>query len=292
MATLMIKNPKTKAVTARRPAPKTGNPASPGAEIPLRDYVQSLERGLAVLRSLATTTGLGLTEVANATGMTRAAARRFLLTLGVLGYVGKTDNVFYLLPKTLELGYSYLASKSLTQVAQPHLQRLANLVGESCSVLELDGHAIIYIARVTVNRLVGANLSVGSSLPAYCTSAGRVLLAALAETELSIYLRNVKFEKLTSKTITSAASLRKEIERARRDGWYLINEELEIGARALSVPLRDETGRTIAAINLSCYAGRISAERMRTKFLPEMQKAAKAIDAEMHMSRPGRNQVL
>ena len=288
MATLMIKNPKTKAVTARHPALKSGKPGSPGAEIPLRDYVQSLERGLAVLRSLGTTTGLGLAEVAKATGMTRAAARRFLLTLGVLGYVGKTGNVFYLLPKTLELGYSYLASKSLAQVAQPHLQRLANLVGESCSVLELDGHSIIYIARVTVNRLVGANLSVGSSLPAYCTSAGRVLLAGLPEAELSAYLRNVKFEKLTPKTITSTASLRKEIERTQRDGWYLINEELEIGARALSVPLRDETGRTIAAINLSCYASRIPAERMRSEFLPEMQKTAKAIDAEMRLIRPSR----
>lgn len=287
MATLMTKNSKAVKPAARRAHARNNHPESPAVTIPLRDYVQSLERGLAVLRSLGHSSGLGLAEVAKATGMTRAAARRFLLTLGVLGYVGRTGNVFHLLPKTLELGFSYLASKSLAQVVQPHLQRLANLLGESCSVLELNGQSIIYIARVTVNRLVGANLSVGSSLPAYCTSAGRVLLAGLPDTELATYLRSVKFEKLTPRTITGAASLRKEIERARRDGWYLINEELEIGARALSVPLRDDAGRTVAAMNLSCYAGRVSAEQMRSAFLPEMQKTAALVDSELRLTRAG-----
>lgn len=257
------------------------------AGIALRDYVQSLERGLAVLKSLGTSSGLSLAEVAKATAMTRAAARRFLLTLEAMGYVGKTDGSFYLLPKTLELGYSYLASQSLAQIAQPHLQRLANQIGESCSVLEYAGGSIIYIARVTVNRLVGANLSVGSALPAYCTSAGRVLLAALPETELSAYLHETTLKKLTPKTIVGTTSLRREIERARRDGWYLINEELEIGARALAVPLRNAGSFTVAAINVSCYAGRISAERMGTVFLPEMQKAAQAVEAEMRLTGAG-----
>jgi IclR family pca regulon transcriptional regulator len=278
----MAQKPKSKTVSAKPlvPAP---------AGIAMRDYVQSLERGLAVLKSLGTSSGLSLAEVAKATAMTRAAARRFLLTLEAMGYVGKTDGSFYLLPKTLELGYSYLASQSLAQVAQPHLQRLANQIGESCSVLEYAGGAIIYIARVTVNRLVGANLSVGSTLPAYCTSAGRVLLAALSEAALAAYLRDTTFTRLTPKTIVGAARLRREIDRARRDGWYLINEELEIGARALAVPLRNAAGRTVAAINVSCYAGRITAERMRSAFLPEMLKAAQAIEAEMRLLRPGRN---
>ncbi len=266
-----------------RPAAST---AQPSAGIALRDYVQSLERGLTVLKSLGTTTGMSLADVAKATEMTRAAARRFLLTLEALGYVGKTDGVFYLLPKTLELGYSYLASKSLTQIAQPHLQQLAKQIGESCSVLEYAKGSIIYIARVTVNRLVGANLSVGSALPAYCTSAGRVLLAALPETELAAYLDGTTFTKLTPKTIVSTSSLRREVERARRNSWYLINEELEIGARALAVPLRSADGKTIAAINVSCYAGRITADRMRSAFLPEMQKAAQSIESEMRMAQP------
>lgn len=255
----------------------------------MRDYVQSLERGLAVLKCLGNRSNQTLADVARATHMTRAAARRFLLTFEALGYVGRTDSAFNLLPKTLELGYSYLASQSLAQVAQPHLQRLANQLGESCSVLEYAGGSIIYIARVTVNRLVGANLSVGSALPAYCTSAGRVLLAALPQAELAAYLRDATFARLTPKTIVGAASLRREIDRARRDGWYLINEELEIGARALAVPLRNAAGRTVAAINVSCYAGRVTAERMRSAFLPEMLKAAQAIEAEMRLLRPERN---
>ena len=272
----MTQKPKLKSTARKAPA-----------GIALRDYVQSLERGLAVLKSLGTNTGLSLAEVAKATTMTRAAARRFLLTLEAMGYVGKSDGAFFLLPKTLELGYSYLASQSLAQVAQPHLQRLANQIGESCSVLEYASGSIIYIARLTVNRLVGANLSVGSALPAYCTSAGRVLLAALPEPELSTYLHETTFTKLTPKTIVGTASLRREIEHARRDGWYLINEELEIGARALAVPLRNAGGCTVAAINVSCYAGRISAERMRTVFLPEMQKAAQAVEAEMRLTGAG-----
>lgn len=275
----MAEKPKSKTVAAE-------SPALAPAGIALRDYVQSLERGLAVLKSLGTSSGLSLAEVARTTSMTRAAARRFLLTLEAMGYVGKTDGSFYLLPKTLELGYSYLASQSLAQVAQPHLQRLANKIGESCSVLEYAGGSIIYIARVTVNRLVGANLSVGSTLPAYCTSAGRILLAALPEADLAAYLRDTPFSRLTPKTIVGAASLRREIERARRQGWYLINEELEIGARALAVPLRNSAGRTTAAINVSCYAGRITAERMRSDFLPEMLRTAQAVEAEMHLVRP------
>lgn len=257
------------------------------AGIATRDYVQSLERGLTVLKSLGSSSGMSLAEVARTTGMTRAAARRFLLTLEALGYVGKADGAFYLLPKTLELGFSYLASKSLTQIAQPHLQRLAQQIGESCSVLEYADGSIIYIARVTVNRLVGANLAVGSALPAYCTSAGRILLAALPDAALANYLSKTTFRKLTPKTVVSPASLRREIDRARKSGWYLINEELEIGARALAVPLRGADGKTVAAINVSCYAGRVTAEKMRSDFLPEMLRASRAIEAEMQMiSRP------
>jgi len=135
---------------------------------------------------------------------------------------------------------------------------------------------------------VGANLSVGSTLPAYCTSAGRILLAALPEAELARYLRETKLDRLTPRTNTNISSLRREIDRARRDGWYLVNEELEIGARALAVPLRDSNGSTIAAINVSCYAGRVSAERMRKEFLPEMLETARAIESEMRMIRNGR----
>jgi IclR family pca regulon transcriptional regulator len=276
-----LTKPKMKMPPPQITGTRKGQPNSTARELPLRDYVQSLERGLAVIRSLGGGRGLTLAEVARITGITRAAARRFLLTLETLGYVGRSDTGFYLLPKTLELGYSYLSSQSLAQIAQPHLQRLAKLLGESCSVTLLDRHSIIYVARVTVNRLVGANLSVGSTLPAYCTSAGRVLLASLSEADLSAYMREVSFTKLTPKTINDVGALRKELERTRRQGWCLINEELEIGARAISVPLHDRSGRTIAALNVSCYAGRVQPKEMIKTFLPNMLVTAKNIDSEM-----------
>jgi IclR family pca regulon transcriptional regulator len=273
---------KTKAREPRVRSKSIGSKPNPAlGELPLRDYVQSLERGLAVIRSLGGSGSQTLAGVAKITGMTRAAARRFLLTLEKLGYVGREDGGFHLLPKTLELGYSYLASQSLAQIAQPHLQRLANLIGESCSVLVLDRHSIVYVARVTVNRLVGANLSVGSTLPAYCTSAGRVLLSSLPDGELRTYLRDASFAELTPKTITDAKTLAKELERARRQGWYLINEELEIGARAISVPLHDQSGHTVAALNVSCYAGRVQPKAMIEEFLPKIIATAKDIKFEM-----------
>lgn len=278
----MLTDGKTKTKARRVQSKPSGNQSSPALrELPLRDYIQSLERGLSVIRCLGSSGSQTLAGVAKITGMTRAAARRFLLTLEKLGYVDRAESDFYLLPKTLELGYSYLASQSLTQIAQPHLLRLANLIGESCSVLVLDRHSIVYVARVTVNRLVGASLSVGSTLPAYCTSAGRVLLSSLPDGELRAYLRDASFIKLTSKTITDAGTLGKEVERVRRQGWSLINEELEIGARAISVPLNDQSGHIFAALNVSCYAGRIQPKAMIEEFLPHMVATAKSINYEM-----------
>ncbi|HYH42486.1 MAG TPA: helix-turn-helix domain-containing protein, partial [Burkholderiales bacterium] len=170
------------------PKPK---PARSEASKPARsdkDHVQSLERGLAVIRCLGTRPKLTLTQVAQASGMTRAAARRFLITLENLGYVGRSDGYVHLLPRTLELGYAFLSSQTVPQLVQPHLERLAHALQETCSVTVLDGESIRYIARVTTNRLVGPSLSVGSILPAYCTAAGRVLLAALSDPELDAYL--------------------------------------------------------------------------------------------------------
>jgi len=256
-----------------------------GPEISARDYVQSLERGLAVIRSLGGSSGSSLAEVAKKTGLTRAAARRFLLTLESLAYVGRAGTRFFLLPKTLELGYSYLSAQSLPQIAQPHLQRLANELNESCSLLMLDVPRIVYIARVTVTRLVGANLSVGSTLPAYCTSAGRVLLAFRPEAEIGAFLRSAQLERLTPKTIVDPARLRREIERARDQGWYLIDEELEAGARALSAPVRDGSGKVVAAVNVSCYSGRVQLATMKRRFLPRVLATAQAIQNELSTQR-------
>jgi len=280
MSAMRTSKTRQRAVTPSNIAAPVDHP-----EISDRDYVQSLERGLAVIRSLGGVSGLTLAAVARRTGLTRAAARRFLLTLEHLGYVGRSGAEFLLLPKTLELGYSYLSAQSLPQIAQPHLQRLANELNESCSLLVLDLPRIVYIARVTVTRLVGANLSVGSTLPVYCTSAGRILLASRPEPEITAYLRSARLERLTPKTIVDASRLRREIDRAREQGWYLIDEELEAGARALSAPVRDQRGEVIAAVNVSCYSGRVQLAQMKRNFLPRVLATAQAIHAELSAQR-------
>jgi len=271
------------AVTRKAPkAPPAANSSPRNAD---RDYVQSLERGLAVIRCLGTTPRAPLSQVARETGITRAAARRFLITLTRLGYVGHSGSEFFLLPHTLELGYGYLSSQSLPQIVQPHLEALSQDLHETCSVTVLGRQHILYVARVTINRLVGATLSVGSTLPAYCTAAGRVLLGALPEAELAAYLRDLKLERFTPKTIVTRPALVKEIERAVRQGWYLSDEETDEGVRSLAIPLHDATHQVVAAINVSCYAGRISMDTMLKTFLPRVRAAALAIDKELTASR-------
>lgn len=250
-----------------------------------RDHIQSLERGLAVIRCLGTRPRLTLAEVAHDSGMTRAAARRFLITLENLGYVGRADGYAYLLPRTLELGYAFLSSQTVPQLVQPHLERLAHALQETCSVTVLDGHSIRYVARVTTNRLVGPSLSVGSVLPAYCTAAGRVLLAGLPDSALDAYLRSVELERFTPQTIVNRAALRKEIKRAAAQGWYLADQEADAGIRSMAVPLHDANDRVIAALNVSCYLGRVDLPRMTAEFLPQLQNAAAAVDRELKAVR-------
>lgn len=252
---------------------------------PDRDYIQSLERGLAVIRCLGTAPRAPLSKIARETGITRAAARRFLITLERLGYIAHVGLDFYLLPRTLELGYSYLSSQSLPQIAQPHLEALAQDLHETCSVTVLDRQQILYIARVTINRLVGSTLSVGSTLPAYCTAAGRVLLAAMPENVLTESLRGIKLERFTPKTIVTRVALLKEIERAKLQGWYLSDEEIDKGVRSLALPLHNANNHVIAAINVSCYAGRVSMDTILKKFLPRMRIAAQEIDNALRASQ-------
>ncbi|OWT59179.1 IclR family transcriptional regulator domain-containing protein [Candidimonas nitroreducens] len=251
----------------------------------IRDHVQSLERGLAVICCLGTSKEMTLTQVAEATAITRAAARRFLLTLERLGYVGRTDRGYRLLPRTLELGYAYLSSQELPQIAQPYLQQLASELDESCGVSVLDQDAILYIARVTVSRLVGANLRAGSTLPAYCTAAGRILLAALGPSELANYLKRAKLEPRAPHTITDPKVLAGEIEVARTQGWYLIDQEIEHGIRSVAMPIRDTSGKTIAAVNVSSYSTRVSLTQLHRKFLPRIRQTVEKIEAELHSHR-------
>ncbi len=228
---------------------------------------------------------LTLSEVAVRTGVTRAVARRFLLTLASLGYVRSDGRFFSLTARVLELGYAYLSSLSLPEVAESHLEALVNEVNESSSISVLDGHDVVYVARVPVSRIMTVSISVGTRFPAYATSMGRVLLAGLPEPELAEYLASVSMEPLTARTVTSVDTLRAEVAKARTQGWALVNQELEEGLRALAAPVRDRTGRVIAAVNVSAHASRASLEVMRRDLLPPLLKTAARIEADIPGSR-------
>ncbi|WP_433490059.1 IclR family transcriptional regulator [Nocardia grenadensis] len=249
---------------------------------PSPDYVQSLGRGLAVIRSFdAGHPRRTLSEVAKATDLTRATARRFLLTLVELGYVRTDSSLFWLTPRVLELGYSYLSSLSLPEVAGPHLESLANQVHESTSVSILDGEDIVYVARVPVSRIMTVSITIGTRFPAYSTSMGRVLLAGLSAAAFEEYLAKVTLTPLTDRTVLTADELREQVRRTRESGYCLVDQELEQGLRSMAAPIRDHTGTVCAALNISTHAARYTAERVRTDLLPPLLATAAAISTDL-----------
>ena len=246
------------------------------------EFVQSLDRGLAVIRAFsADRPRLTLSEVARETGMTRAAARRFLLTLEHLGYVSQEGRAFALRPSVLQLGYAYLSSFTVAEIAQDHLEHLAEQLHESCSASVLDGDDIVYVARASTNRIMTIGLSVGTRLPAYCTSMGRVLLAALPDSDLDAYLHRIDIEPRTDFTITDPGELRTEIVRVRERGWSLLDQELEQGVRSVAVAIHDVDGRVIAAINTSAHATRVPLKTLQTDCLGALRRCAEEIDRDL-----------
>ena len=249
-------------------------------------YVQSLDRGLAVICCFsAERPRLTLSDVARQSGLSRAAARRSLITLQTLGYVGSEGRQFHLTPRVLALGYAYLSSLSLTDVAQSHLSDLANEVHESCSASVLDGFEIVYVARAATKRIMTISLSVGTRLPAYATSMGRVLLGALPAEQLDAYLDRASLAPLTERTIVDRDRLRAEVERTRTRGWGLVDQELEDGVRSIAVPVHDAAGRVVAAVNTSAHATRVPLATLQRSFLPKLRACASAIDAELRTVR-------
>jgi IclR family pca regulon transcriptional regulator len=230
---------------------------------------------------------LTLTEVARSSGLTRASARRFLLTLERLGYVRAGGRLFALTPRVLELGYSYLSSLSLPEIAEPHLERLAEQVHESSSVSVLDGDEIVYVARVPTKRIMTVSISVGTRFPAYATSMGRVLLAELDRAELDDFLERAELRPLTDGTLTTAAGLREELGRVRRQGWALVDQELEAGLRSVAAPIRDATRRAVAAVNVSAHASRTTLEHVRRGLLPPLLETASRIERDLGAGSAG-----
>lgn len=247
-----------------------------------REFVQSLERGLAVL--LAFSKGhpaLTLSEAARLTGLSRAAARRVLLTLEALGYVRTEGRQFRLTPRVLDIGYAYLSSLDLADLAQPEMDALVERTRESCSAAVLDGADIVYVARVPTKRIMAISLGLGSRLPAYATSLGRVLLAELTDEQLDAVLAARPPTAFTANTLTDPEALRAELARVRRQGWALVDQELELGIRSLAAPLRSRAGCALAALNVATHASRVTLPALRRDVLPALLEAAQSISDKL-----------
>jgi IclR family pca regulon transcriptional regulator len=234
-----------------------------------------------VIRAFDGRSELTLSEVAAASGLTRAAARRFLLTLADLGYVRVEGRMFRLSPRVLELGRAYLSSLTLPDVAFPHLRELVAAVRESASVAVLDGGDVIYLAHVSAERVLSVSVSIGGRDPASPTSLGRVLLAAQTDEWLDGYLAEVELAPLTARAIVEPERLRAELQRVRKQGWAFVDQELEEGLRALAVPVHDGEGRVVAAVNVALHASRWPLDAIRGSLLPQLLGTAAAIDQDL-----------
>lgn len=254
---------------------------------PSGQYVQSLARGLSVIRAFdGDHAEMTLSDLARRTGLTRATSRRFLLTLVELGYVKTDGRLFSLTARVLELGFSYLSALSLPEIAQPHLEQLAASIHESTSASVLDGSDIVYVARVPTRRIMSVRINIGTRFPAYATSMGRVLLSGLTKEELDVHLAGIDFEGLTSHTVTSRTALEEELTRVREQGWAIVDQELEDGLRSIAAPIRHGTGVVLAAINVSTTASSHTVESIHETLLPPLLLAAENISNDLTASRP------
>ncbi len=259
----------------RKPAPKASTADGVDRET---DFVQSLERGLAVIRAFdAENSALTLSDVAKATGLARAAARRFVLTLVELGYMRAEGRLFRLSPRVLELGRPYLSSLTLPEIALPHLRDFVAEVRESSSLAILDGSDIVYVAHVAAKRIMSVSVSVGTRDPAFATSLGRVLLAGQSDASYAA----LQLEPITGSTIVDPDALLVELRGIREQGWALVDQELEEGLRALAAPIHDEHGHVIAAANVAVHASRWTIDAIRSDLLPRLLRTTAAIDIDL-----------
>ena len=246
------------------------------------DYVQSLQRGLAVIRVFdAEHAAMTLSEVAARAAVSRAVARRLLLTLEYLGYVTRRGRQFSLTPRVLELGFSYLSSLSVAMLAQPFMEEVSRRIDESCSLAVLDAHDIVYVQRVAVRKVMTITLGIGARLPAFCTSMGRALLAGLDDEALERWLRSLRAVARTRFTLTDRADVRAAVERVRAQGYAYVEQELQEGLCSLAVPVRDERGGTIAALNAG-MPFRVGARTHAVKkVLPALRAGARDIERSL-----------
>jgi len=247
------------------------------------DFMTSLARGLAVVQAFQERKRhLTIAQISHRTEIPRAAVRRCLHTLIKLGYATTDGRTYSLLPKVLTLGHAYLSSTPLAVSAQPYLDRMSEQLHEACNMATLEGDDILYIARsATTQRLISVDLSVGGRLPAYCTSMGRILLAALDDASLHEYLQHTDLAPKTSRTLTNKTALLECLERVRQQGCCIVDQELEQGLRSIAVPVYDASGQVLAALNVSTHAGRVTRAELEQRFLPIMLSASRDLSAQL-----------
>jgi IclR family pca regulon transcriptional regulator len=251
-----------------------------------RDFIQSIERGFAVLLAFDEERATpNLAELAAATGLSRPAVRRILLTLQRLGYVRATGSRWALTPRVLSIGQHYSASNAMIEIAHPHLLDLSVRTGESASLAALDGRDAVYVARVPVRRIMSINVSIGTRIPAFATSMGRVLLAWAPDAVVDEILAG-DLPALTPHTVTDPGALRDVLRQVRADGWSIVAEELEVGLLSVSVPVRDRTGEVVAALASSTSVGRSSVEAIRSDVVPLLVDVAERLSADLGHLRP------
>lgn len=245
------------------------------------DFIEALARGLEVIAAFPPgRAALSLTEVAAATGLARPTARRILLTLEELGYVRSGDGGYALTPRVLDLGVAYVRSMGLWDVARPHLQRLVGRTNESCSIAQLDGSDIVYVARVAVPKIVALAVQIGTRFPALQTSLGKVLLAALPPDELDRVLAEPTRSGLVPRWQPERAERDAELRQVRARGWAVTDQQLALGIRSVAAPIRDGTGRVIAAVNVNAHAAETSIEYLVEHHLPLLLQTAGEISAD------------
>jgi IclR family pca regulon transcriptional regulator len=248
-------------------------------------YVQSFARGLEVIRSFSTAAPRQtLSDVAARTGLTRAGARRILLTLQTLGYVESDGRLFALTPRILDLGFAYLSSMPMWTVAEPVMESLVEQVKESCSAGVLEGSDIVYVLRVSTRKIMRNTLGIGSRLPGYCTSLGRMLLAGLPDDEVMARLAATPLEARTRNTLTDADALLARVQQARRQGWCMVNQELEEGLLSIAAPVVNRAGRTVAALNISGQVNRTPPRQMQEAMVPALREAAAEVSRRLALN--------
>jgi IclR family pca regulon transcriptional regulator len=272
--------------TRARPAGRAKAPATAASEIDAMtgdpNFMTSLARGLAVIQGFTQQKrSLTMAQLSHRTGIPRAAVRRCLYTLSRLGLVGSEDGKTYSLrPKILSLGHAYLSSSTLAMSAQPLLDRVSERLGESSSIALLEGDEILYVARSSITRrIMSVDLSIGTRLPAYCTSMGRVLLAHMPAADLDAYLRRTKLVAHTPRTLVSPERIRRTLAQVASEDYAIVDQELELGLRSIAVPVRDVAGKVVAAMNISTQASRVPVGELTRRFLPELAAAARELSA-------------